>query len=262
EWIEILKREGYTAAYCPVSPDTEEKVIQDYSQIARENDIVISEVGAWSNPLSEDEKEREAALKKCKKGLELAEKIGARCCVNIAGSRSERWDGPDGNNFSEYTFDQIVEVVQNIIDDVQPENSFYTLEPMPWIFPDSTSSYQDLLDAVDRKQFAVHFDPVNMFCSPRRYFYKEKIIQNFISELNSEIKSCHLKDVVLRDDLTVHIEETIPGMGEIDYSFFLQELEKLAPDTPVMLEHLDGIKDRRAATNYIRVLARNLEIDL
>jgi hypothetical protein len=47
---------------------------------------VIAEVGTWSNPISPNEKQRNAAIKKCRDQLALAERIGASCCVNIAGS--------------------------------------------------------------------------------------------------------------------------------------------------------------------------------
>ncbi len=49
--------------------------------------IIIAEVGAWSNPMSTDPEEARAALAKCQTQLALAEEIGARCCVNISGSR-------------------------------------------------------------------------------------------------------------------------------------------------------------------------------
>jgi len=262
EWVAILNREGFRAAYCPVGLDTEVKVVDRYRKAARENDIIIAEVGAWSNPLSSSKQEKTAALNKCKRSLELAERVGAGCCVNIAGSRSRKWDGPHKDNFSRETFDLIVSTVQEIIDDVGPEKSFFTLEPMPWIFPDSAEGYQELIQAVDRKQFGVHWDPVNMICSPRRFFGHKKMIEDFISELDSKIKSCHLKDIILSDDLTTHLDETIPGQGGLDYLYLLKNLNSLEPDIPVMMEHLAGLKDRRAATNFIRTRAAEIDIEL
>jgi sugar phosphate isomerase/epimerase len=40
-------------------------------------------VGAWSNPLDPDEPKRKEAIKKNIDALELADKIGANCCVNM-----------------------------------------------------------------------------------------------------------------------------------------------------------------------------------
>ena len=66
-----------------------------YVRAAREADIVIAEVGAWSNPISPDEGTRQQAIRHCQEQLALADRVGARCCVNIAGSRSPDWAGPD-----------------------------------------------------------------------------------------------------------------------------------------------------------------------
>ena len=135
EWIKALKTEGYTAAYCPVEVGTDSTTVKAFEKAARDANIVISEVGAWSNPVSRNEKERNDAVKKCKESLALADQIGAGCCVNITGSRGEQWDGPDPENISRDTFDLIVQVTREIIDDVKPVRTFYTLETMPWALP-------------------------------------------------------------------------------------------------------------------------------
>ncbi len=262
EWISILQDKGYKAAYCPVEPEAEDSSIQNYAEIAKKNDIIIAEVGVWNNPLSDNKNERKKALINCKKRLELAEKIGAQCCVNIAGSRGKKWDGPAFENLTRETFQMIVDIIQEILDDVKPENTNYTLETMPWIYPDSTESYLELIEAIDRDNFAVHFDPVNIICSPQRYFNNGELMENFIDKLGSAIKSCHLKDVKLREELTVHIDEVRPGMGDLDYKILLTKLDKLDSDLPVMMEHLTEKEQYQKAENYIRKIADKLEIKL
>ena len=113
---------------------SDDATVAAYAEAARRADIVIAEVGAWSNPIDPDATKARAAVAKCAACLDLADRIGARCCVNIAGSRSaSRWDGPHPDNFSVGTFDLIVETTRAIIDAVKPRRSFYTLETMPWI---------------------------------------------------------------------------------------------------------------------------------
>src|SRR5690606_19245371 len=148
QWVAALKNAGYSAAYCPVSSDADSATIQSYAAAASKANIVIAEVGAWSNPISPDDAIRSAALEKCQKQLALADEIGALCCVNIAGARGEHWDGPHPDNLSAATFDLIVETTRAIIDAVNPTRTFYTLETMPWIYPDSVESYQALIKAI------------------------------------------------------------------------------------------------------------------
>lgn len=254
-WVNAVQAKGYRAAFCPVGPGASDEEIQTYRDVARENDIVIAEVGAWSNPLSPDDKTRSEALEKCKAGLALADRIGARCCVNIAGSRGEKWDGPCKDDLTPETFEMIVETVRDIIDSVQPKSAFYTLETMPWMYPDSVEAYRELIGAIDRKQFAVHLDPVNLVCSPQLYFRNEKLLEECFEKLGPSIKSCHAKDIRLENNLTTHLNEAGPGKGSLDYAVYLRGLQKLDPDIPLMMEHLKTEEEYDDAAAYIRSVA-------
>ena len=46
EWAAALKKAGYRAAYCPLPIDADDASIEAYAHIAREEDILIAEVGA------------------------------------------------------------------------------------------------------------------------------------------------------------------------------------------------------------------------
>jgi len=256
-WVQAVKKLGYSAAYCPVGADASDDVVKAYADAAKKADIVIAEVGVWNNPMSSNEKARQAALAKCRSQLALADRIGARCCVNISGSRGEIWDGPSQKNLTKETFDMIVETTRAIIDDVKPTRTYFTLETMPWAYPDSPDSYLRLLKAIDRKQFAVHLDPVNLVCSPQRYFRNGELIRECFKKLGPYIKSCHAKDILLQPKLTTHLDEVRPGLGRLDYAAFLKELSKI-PDTPLMLEHLPNAEEYRLAAEHIRSVARQL----
>lgn len=215
-------------------------------------------MGAWSNPLSPDESARKQALAKCQRALALAEAIGARCCVNIAGSRGQKWDGPHPEDLTEETFQLIVQTVREIIDAVRPKRSFYTLETMPWMYPDSAESYLRLIQAIDRRQFAVHFDAVNLVDSPQCFFANAELIRDFVARLGPHIRSCHAKDVALAGKLTVHLDEVRPGLGGLHYRALLGELDRLEPDLPLLLEHLPNQDEYAGAAACIRSVAREL----
>ena len=258
EWVCAVRRLGYRAAYTPVGDDATDDVLQAYAQAAQKADIVIAEVGAWSNPLSPDDKIRDEAIALCQRRLALADAIGARCCVNITGARGEQWDGPYPDNLTPATFDLIVETVRKIIDAVKPARTFYTLETMPWMYPDSVDSYVALLRAIDRKQCAAHMDPVNLICSPQRYFNNADLLRECFAKLGPYIKSCHAKDISLSGKLTTHLDEVLIGRGGMNYHVFLQEMDKLDPDTPLMLEHLPAAEDYDLAAAHVRKVAGEL----
>lgn len=263
KWIAAVQKQGYRAAYCPVKADAGDSVIAEYADAARQADIIIAEVGAWSNPISPNDDERKKAIDYNIGQLALAEKIGARCCVNIAGSRNTgQWDGPHIDNLSMETFARIVQTTQGIIDAVRPTRAFYSLEPMPWVFPDSPKTYLELIEAIDRPAFAAHLDPVNWMVSPRLFFHNAEFMEDCFLMLGRHTKSCHLKDITLSGKLTVHLDEAAPGKGALDYRTLLRELDRLDPDTPAMLEHLPNEQEYAHAAAYVRSIANELGITL
>lgn len=263
EWISAAKQRNYSACAVPFNQEAAADWIPAFVTAASKANILIAEVGAWSNPIDPDPEKARKALVLCQEQLALADRIGARCCVNIAGSRNPlKWDGPDHKNFDQETFDLIVERVRMIVDAVKPTRTFYTLETMPWIFPSSPDEYLSLIKAIDRPAFAVHLDPVNMVNSPSRAYHTADLIRECFAKLGPWIKSCHAKDIILDPALTVHLAESRPGTGLLDYGVFLKELSKLDVDCPLLLEHLSTDAEYAAGVGYIREVAKvhHLEI--
>jgi sugar phosphate isomerase/epimerase len=260
-WISALKRLKYRATYCPVEVGANETSIRAYQKAAFENDIVIAEVGAWSNTVSLDANERKEAIEKCVRSLELAEQISANCCVNISGSRNPNyWAGPHEDNLTEDTFDLIVEITRKIIDSVKPSRTFFALEPMPWSYPDSPDNYLKLLKAIDRQRFGVHLDPVNMVSSPQIFFKNGDFIRECFKILGPYIRSCHAKDITLREDNYIpQLDECQPGLGKLNYDTFLVELSRLK-DIPLMMEHLNNAEEYASAADYIRSVGKRQKI--
>lgn len=256
DWVAILQSQGYTAAYAPyrIPPGGSfpgDGDLLAYRKAAQEADIVIAEVGAWGrNYVAEDEAERHRAVEESIRLLEMAEKLGARCLVNSAG-----WRRNPAENFSDATFRLIVETVQTILDAVKPAQASLTLELVPDIFPYSCDSYLDLLRAVNRPGFAVHFDLANLAATPYLCYHSAELIQECVEKLGPWIKSCHAKDVVVTKGMVVHIDETRPGLGCLDYAALIRALDRLDADMPLMMEHLPSNQEYQLAAEYIRSCA-------
>ena len=231
---------GYSTAVAPaVSLDQPERIHAIRDAFAR-HDVMLAEVGVWNNMLDPDPVQRAANVEANIHALAVADELGVLCCVNIAGSfNPTRWDGPHPRNLSEEAFELTVQNVQQIIDAVKPERTFYSLETMPWVIPDSADSYLKLIEAIDRPLFGVHLDPVNLINCPARYYDNAELLHECFSKLGPWIVSCHGKDIIMRDQLTVHLDEVRPGLGALDYEVFLQELSRLPGDVPLILEHLE-----------------------
>ncbi len=251
------RRQGYTAAYCPNGNPAEIK-----KAFAAE-DVVISEVGAWRNMLERDPEKRRANLHYVAERLQFADAVGARCCVDIAGSfNPDLWYGPDPKNLSQEFFDATVENCRKLIDEVKPKYTKFSIEMMPWSLPDGPDSYVKLIHAVDRKAFGVHLDVCNVINSPDRFYRNSEVISECFQKLRPWILSCHAKDLKweTKDEYNVHFEETIPGRGQINYATYLKELTTV--DAPLMLEHLKSAEEYAEGREYIRRVAQQSNIKI
>ncbi len=252
---------GYRAGYCPdIRLDDRERIRATVEAFAR-HDVVIAEVGRWVNLLDPDAETRKKNLATVTEGLALAEAVGARCCVDIAGSFSPTsWFGPHPDNLSDRFFDAAVENARKILDAVNPSRTTFGYEMMAWSLPDSPDACLRLLKAVDRKAFAVHLDPCNLVNSPDRYYRSSDLVRECYTKLGPHVASVHAKDLTWEVEMAVHFREVRVGLGSIDYAVFLAEHARHAPGAPLMLEHLPTEAEYDAARDRVRVVGDTIGI--
>jgi sugar phosphate isomerase/epimerase len=256
------RRLGYSAAYCPnAKPDDTARVREIEKAFAAEK-VAIAEVGAWVNMLDPDLQKRQQNMRFVTGRLALAEAVGARCCVDIAGSMNPKvWYGPHPGNFSKEFFDATVENCRRLIDEVKPTRTKFTLEMMGWSLPDGPDAYLRLIKAIDRKAFAVHMDVCNGINSPERFYQSGKFIEECFRKLGPWIVSCHAKDLAWVVEMNVHFVEVVPGRGEVDYRSYLRELAKLPSEAPLMLEHLKTAEEYEEGKRHIRQVGADVAVE-
>ncbi len=247
------KRLGYTAAYCPEAKLSDTNRIRAIQEAFAKQTVIIAEVGAWKNMLDPDTTKRRENLAYVTERCALADEVGARCCVDIAGTYNPAvWYGPNPKNLSKEFFDATVENCRHVIDSVKPKRTKFTIEMMGWSIPDSPISYVQLIHAVDRPAFGVHLDVCNGVNCPKRFYENSAYIGECFEKLGRWIVSCHAKDLAWIIELNVHFQEVIPGRGQIDYTRYLTELSKLPQAPTLMMEHLKTAEEYDEAARYIR----------
>lgn len=258
ELAQAHRQLGYRAAYCPALGLTDTDRIRATEQAFAKHDVVIAEVGRWCNLLDANPENRRKNLQTVTEGLALADAVGARCCVDIAGSfNPNSWFGPHPDNLTPKFFDAVVENARAIIDAVKPKRAKFTYEMMGWSMPDSADCYVKMIKAVDRPAFGVHLDPCNLVNSPEKFYRNTDLLNECFDKLGRWIVSCHAKDLTWDIEMNVHFREVRPGKGSLDYATYLRRLAGL-PDVPLMLEHLDKPEDYTAAREHVLAEGRKL----
>ena len=252
EWAEQMKALGCRAIVFPVDYTASDNEIADYVDAARANDLVIAEVGIWRNVFAIDPVERMAARERAVGQLRLADEIGARCCVNVAGTYGGPvWDGGYRENFSEEAWKLLVQYTQELIDEVRPTRTEYSIEQMPWMYPTGPDECLKLLEDVNRRAFGMHLDIVNMINCPERYFFADEFMEDCFQKIGDRVSSCHLKDIRLRNELTFQLEETYCGNGSLNIEKYISLINKADPDMPVIIEHLTTDEEYKASLTYV-----------
>jgi sugar phosphate isomerase/epimerase len=251
------RRLGYSAAYCPDVKLTDTARIRAIEEAFAQANVLIAEVGAWKNMLDPDAVKRRDNLAYVVERCALAEAVGTRCCVDIAGSYNPTvWYGPNPKNLSAEFFDATVENCRHVIDTVKPKRTKFTIEMMGWNLPDGPDSYVQLIKAVDRPAFGVHLDICNGINCPQRFYQNSAYTRECCAKLGPNIVSCHAKDLQWIPEMNVHFVEVIPGRGQIDYRPYLTGLSQLSFDAPLMLEHLKTAEEYEEGKQYILRVGR------
>ena len=109
-----------------------------------------------------------------------------------------------------------------------------------------------LIEDVDRTEFGTHLDVVNMITSPRRYFYNDEFLRECFQKLHGTIVSCHLKDIMLKQEYTFQLQECACGEGSLDIELYAQLATAENPGMPMIIEHLTDDKEYVDSVRYVQ----------
>jgi sugar phosphate isomerase/epimerase len=259
ELVLAHKAKGYRAAYAPKVTLKEPEKIKAVREAFAAEDIMIAEVGYWDNIMDLDPKERAYQRANMVNALAIAEELGAKCAVNIFGSYAVLKNGNAqhaARNFSSEAFEDAVDMARYFIDEVKPKTAYFAYEIFPFSVVDTPEMIEKLIWAVDRKQFGVHLDLVNLINCPRAYWNNADIARECVARFGHRIVSAHVKDIKMKEPaISVILNEVICGTGVIDHGTFAKVLHDLPQDIPFMLEHLNSEAEFDQAAAWVRARA-------
>ena len=268
DYVEECRKQGYRSVSWPEAFAKAGDEIAEIKRTFAAADIVVAEVAAWVNPLDPDGAKRQGNLRKIAETLAIADELEAVCCATVVGSFDPSGSpfahvGHHPDNFGEKAFEAVVEWVRQVLDEVKPRRTRLTLEMSPWTLLDGPEVYLRILQAVDRPGLAVHLDPANAIRDPHDFYSTGQVIHRCFDLLGPWIRSCHAKDIHhALDSRTVAIQEVLPGRGVLDYDAYLRRIERLSPETPLIIEHLATEPEYAEAAGFIRRVAENAGVGL
>ena len=131
----------------------------------------------------------------------------------------------------------------------------------------SVERYKELIESVASPNLKILIDPVNLI-EPHSYFKTTEVVNHIFDELGDYITALHAKDVTMssvkrngKHLSVVHLDESVPGYGTMDYETILRRLDGLNRDIPVWVEHFSE-EETIVGQEYIKHIARKIGIPI
>ncbi len=162
---------------------------------------------------------------------------------------------PHPENYTTQTFDHLVDSLRQSAKYAEAEGMVLGLEGHVLSLLDTPRRVRDVLDAVNSPALKFNTDPVNFIGTVKDAFDPNPILNELYSLLGKDTIAAHLKDMRLRDQLVLHIDEVVVGEGTMNYDLMLRQLEQINPDIYGIIEHLPDELIPQARRGVVRAAA-------
>lgn len=207
---------------------------------------------------SPDRAEREAVTAKINRGSQIAAALGAQTFLLRPGSRSPHgsWS-PHRDNHLPQSQDLLVNTLRSIAAKAEQEGVILAMETHVVSIMDPPEKCRDIVAAVGSKHLRLIMDAVNHFGSIQAVYHSTDFLNHIFDTMGPLAPVAHLKDLKVSPGLVVHIDQEVPGEGELDLAHMLRRFDALFPDGYGLIEHLSRDKVPVAVANIRRIAAES-----
>jgi len=182
---------------------------------------------------SPDAAERDAVTAKINRGTEIAAALGAQSFLLRPGSLSPHgsWT-PHRDNHLPQSRERLIETLQPIARKAEAEGVILAMETHVVSIMDPPAACRDIVADVGFDHFRLIMDAVNHFGSIQTVYRSTEFLNHIFDTMGPLAPVAHLKDLKVSPGLVVHIDQEIPGEGELDLALMLQRFDALVATSP------------------------------
>ena len=239
-----------------LSADDLRKVRQTFE--TAEMDLVQFGIGFGECLFDPDASVRERVIEKVESGIEVARQLNAMGCLIRTGSLNPAGSYvPARENRTPDARAQLVDTLRAVAAKAETEGVDVVIETHVLTIMGTPEINRDVLADVGSARMSVVMDYVNHFQNLDQVYDSTKRIEHIFSIMNPISILGHCKDIKMSPGLVLHIDEEIPGDGELDLATALRLWHEVHPDGYMLLEHLPNEQYPRAAANALEVIRAN-----
>ncbi len=201
---------------------------------------------------------RDAVTAKINRGTEISAQLEAQAFLLRPGSINPEgpWTPHRDNHLPEQT-GRLVDTLRPIAQKAEREGVILALETHAVSIMDPPEKCRDIVDAVGSKNLRLILDAVNHFQSLHQVYHSSDWVNHIFDAMGAIAPLAHIKDLKMSNGLVLHIDQEVPGEGELDLALVLKRFHHFHPNGYGLIEHLGLDKIPQAAANVRRIAAEN-----
>ncbi len=192
--------------------------------------------GYWQPLTAQNETTRQKAVRTLQEALRVARDLGARGIDTGPGSLNPTgpWN-PHPDNWNLESRELLIKSLRESSKAAADNQVYLSLEGHQFVVLENEEITREVLDAVDSPWVRSDLDPAN-WITLKTIFRTGEAIDHMFDTLGKHIVSGHAKDVTITNAHTLHLPTTSCGKGMLDFKTYLQRMEALNPEYPLIVE--------------------------
>lgn len=243
--FEAIRALGFTGAGFHLPGDlTPEMTPEDIRRcrslfVDYEIDLVQMGIGYAECLFDPDDEVRQHVTEKINRTIPIAAALSAQYILIRPGSMNPKgsWT-PHRDNFTADAWNRLVETLKRITPVLEEHDVTVVMETHLVSILKNPEACNQMVQMVGSSHLRLVLDYVNHFETLKQVYQSRARLAHIFEEMGPCGPVMHVKDITLGKGLVLHIEEAIPGTGELDLEYCLQSWEKLYPDGYALIEHL------------------------
>jgi len=201
---------------------------------------------------------REAAIEAVNCGMSVARELGAHHYLFRPGSLNPdgAWTSHKDNSLPE-SMERLIETLKPIAENAEREALTLVMETHAVSIMDSPETCSEIVERVGSDRLRIVMDFVNHFQTLRQVYASEDRLNHIFDVMGPVAPMAHIKDIRVENGLVLHLNEEVPGEGELEIGVALKRFNELHPDGYGLIEHLPLEKIPLANANVRRIASEN-----
>ncbi len=170
---------------------------------------------------------------------EIAAAMSAHYFLIRPGSRNPEgsWT-PHRDNHTLESWSLLIDTLGDIVAGLEQHGVTAVMETHLVSILKNPETSRRMVDEIGSSNLQLVMDYVNHFETLSDVYLSPNRLDDIFAHMGAVSPVMHIKDIKIGPGLVLHLEETVPGLGELDLQHCFRHFERLFPDKYGLIEHL------------------------